>query len=150
MMLVPIMVSRLDKVFPHTIPIRKVDASGNVAQIGVYNAKRKVLELSGNGFPFLTSGTHALGHDDDLPWVFQDMAPSGFLGRLVSRAFPDLGLPTDSRIWRLAHTLATVLLSTTTMALLISPPFIRLLSIRYSNSWKKQNVLHGATWSLNS
>ncbi len=36
---------------------------------------------------------------DDLPWFLQDVRPSGFLGRLLPRRFPELELPTDIRLW---------------------------------------------------
>lgn len=35
----------------------------------------------------------------DLPWFLQDIRPSGFLGRLVPRRFPTLGLPADVDLW---------------------------------------------------
>ncbi len=43
---------------------------------------------------------------DDLPWFLNDLRPSGFLGRLVPRRHPDLGLPPDIRSWTSDHCLA--------------------------------------------
>lgn len=42
---------------------------------------------------------------DDLPWFLYDIAPAGFLGRLVPRRHPDLGLPADILLWSADHVL---------------------------------------------
>ena len=36
---------------------------------------------------------------EDLPWFLEDLRPSGYLGRLVPRRHPDLGVPADIRVW---------------------------------------------------
>lgn len=40
-----------------------------------------------------------------LPWFLEDLRPAGFLGRLVPRTQPDLGLPEDLRAWSNDHTI---------------------------------------------
>lgn len=40
---------------------------------------------------------------DDLPWFLNNARPSGFLGRLVPRRHPELGLPADIRFWSGDH-----------------------------------------------
>lgn len=40
---------------------------------------------------------------DDLPWFLQTARPSGFLGRLVPRRNPELGLPPDILLWSGDH-----------------------------------------------
>lgn len=35
----------------------------------------------------------------DLPYYLHELRPSGFLGRLVPRRHPELGLPADARLW---------------------------------------------------
>ncbi len=42
---------------------------------------------------------------DDLPWFLQGARPSGFLGRLVPQRHPELGLPSDIRMWSADHAL---------------------------------------------
>lgn len=42
---------------------------------------------------------------DDLPWFLHDLRPSGFLGRLLPRRHPELGLPPDIRLWSAEHVL---------------------------------------------
>jgi len=44
----------------------------------------------------------------DLPWVLQDLRPSGFLGRLVPLRHPDLDVPSDVRLWTADHVLRYV------------------------------------------
>lgn len=40
-----------------------------------------------------------------LPYFFEDLRPSGFLGRLVPRLYPDLGFPEDISLWTDDHCL---------------------------------------------
>ncbi|MDO8526773.1 MAG: type II toxin-antitoxin system HipA family toxin YjjJ [Deltaproteobacteria bacterium] len=42
---------------------------------------------------------------ESLPYFFEDLRPSGFLGRLVPRLHPDLKLPEDISIWTDDHCL---------------------------------------------
>lgn len=39
------------------------------------------------------------GFHPDLSWFLHDLRPAGFLGRLVPRQHPELGLPADPRDW---------------------------------------------------
>ncbi len=41
----------------------------------------------------------AAGFHPDLPWFLHDLRPAGFLGRLIPRQHPELGLPADPRDW---------------------------------------------------
>lgn len=79
------------------IPIRRVGRDAHVQLIGHYLPEPNVLRLVGPGFPLLGPGEHTV--EGDLPWVFQDMAPSGFLARRFAGWFPELRLGTDSRLW---------------------------------------------------
>ncbi|OGQ47712.1 MAG: hypothetical protein A3H42_06485 [Deltaproteobacteria bacterium RIFCSPLOWO2_02_FULL_46_8] len=42
---------------------------------------------------------------EGLPYFFEDLRPSGFLGRLIPRLHPDLGLPEDISLWTDDHCL---------------------------------------------
>lgn len=42
---------------------------------------------------------------EGLPYFLEDLRPSGFLGRLVPRLYPDLGLPEDISLWNDDHCL---------------------------------------------
>jgi len=42
---------------------------------------------------------------DDLPYFLHDLRPAGFLGRLIPRRHPELGLPEDIRYWSANHCL---------------------------------------------
>lgn len=51
---------------------------------------------------------HAAGSGtfhEGIPWFLLDLAPAGFLGRLVPRRHPDLDLPDDVRQWSDDHVL---------------------------------------------
>jgi serine/threonine protein kinase HipA of HipAB toxin-antitoxin module len=43
-----------------------------------------------------------------LPWFLQDARPSGFLGRLIPRRHPTLGLPPDIRLWSDDHVMTFI------------------------------------------
>lgn len=80
------------------LPIRRVNRSGGVDELGFYEPASKSLDLAAPGFPLLGPGVHV--HDGDLPWVFDEMAPSGFLARRFARWFPELRLREDRQLWR--------------------------------------------------
>jgi hypothetical protein len=82
---------------PTLFPIYRVRESGAVDRLGewVHAERRLVLELP--GFPFLAPGEHRL--ESDLPWVFWDMCPAGYLGRQYQRRLPDLALGPDPTRW---------------------------------------------------
>ena len=54
---------------------------------------------------YLESDFPVRGFYPDLPWVFHDLRPAGFLGRLVPRQHPELGLPPDIQLWSGDHVL---------------------------------------------
>lgn len=83
---------------PAPVKIRRVRADGGVDLIGRYDPSARVLEVTGEGFPLLRAGEHRV--EGDLPWVFFEMCPSGYLGRRFARAFAHLRLPSDASNWR--------------------------------------------------
>lgn len=42
---------------------------------------------------------------DDLPYFLNDLRPSGYLGRLIPKTYPDWGFPEDIRLWTAESTL---------------------------------------------
>ena len=67
-------------------PIAIVREDGALEELGRWMPAEHVLELDRPGFPFLAVGRHAI--EGDLPWLFWDMCPSGFLGRRFTQQFP--------------------------------------------------------------
>lgn len=86
-----------------TLPIRRVRADGGVDDVGVYDRARRVLVLTGPGYPLRQAGEYVV--DGDLPWMLQEMAPGGYMGRRFAQSFPELGVPKDPRLWRVEDTL---------------------------------------------
>lgn len=84
---------------PVDLFIVREDAS--VERLGEWHSAEKTLELVTGGFPFLGRGTHVI--EGDLPWLFWDMQPSGFMGARFIRAFPELRLPDQPRLWSAEH-----------------------------------------------
>jgi hypothetical protein len=80
-----------------SIPIRIVREDGRVERLGEWAAGQRTLRLERAGFPFLGPGEHQI--EGDLPWVFWDMTPSGFLGQVVQRSHPELGLQPNPALW---------------------------------------------------
>lgn len=79
------------------VPIHRVRADGGVDRLGEYDPARRALRLDAPGFPLAPPGEHPC--PGDLPWVFFDMLPSGFLGRRFAHAFAHLRLPVDASRW---------------------------------------------------
>jgi hypothetical protein len=79
------------------IPIRRVRRDGQVDELGEWRQATKELVLSGAGFPLTPPGTHHV--DGDLPWVFDEIAPSGFLATQFTQRHRDLQLPRERRLW---------------------------------------------------
>lgn len=75
-----------------------MNRSGAIDELGFYEHESKRLSLTARGLPLLGPGVHA--HEGDLPWVFDEMAPSGFLARRFARWYPELRLREDRQIWR--------------------------------------------------
>lgn len=79
------------------VAISRVTRDGQVERLGQWLHDERVLELERDGFPFLGPGRHQL--EGELPWIFWDMCPSGYLGRRLQRQQPQLRLPEDPRLW---------------------------------------------------
>jgi len=77
------------------VPVYRVDGAGDSVRVGA------LAHLAGGQFWFESSlGDKAATRlYADLPWWMQDLRPQGFLGRLLPRRFPGLGLPADIRLW---------------------------------------------------
>lgn len=88
------------------VPVARVLEDGSVERLGLWHDHARTLELVRSGFPFLGQGAHRF--ESRLPWIFTDMAPSGFLGARFSRAFPELRLPDRSRDWSDEHVLTAI------------------------------------------
>ncbi|MBL9037470.1 MAG: hypothetical protein JNG84_03040, partial [Archangium sp.] len=78
-----------------SVPLHIVREDGRVEHLGEWRPHTLVLERA--GFPFLDVGEHVI--EGDLPWIFWDMCPSGFIGRVYARALQGLRLPADPRTW---------------------------------------------------
>jgi len=76
------------------VPVFEIDQHGNARKLATLHA------VTPNGFYVeaheadIDSGFHA-----DLPYFIEELRPSGFLGRLVPLQHPELGFPTDVRMW---------------------------------------------------
>lgn len=88
------------------IPIRRIRTNGAVDLIGHYAHTERRLELAAPGFPLSGVGNHEV--DGDLPWVLEEMAPSGFLARRFSGWYAGLTLPVDRNLWTAQHVLSAV------------------------------------------
>lgn len=80
-----------------SVPIHQVRSDGSVRQIGEWIGSERRLELTAAGFPLLGPGSHVI--ESELPWVFWDMCPSGFLGRRFANVETELHLNADPRTW---------------------------------------------------
>ncbi|MBI1909524.1 MAG: type II toxin-antitoxin system HipA family toxin YjjJ [Deltaproteobacteria bacterium] len=82
------------------IPICLIDEQGTLSRIATLHP------ISPKGF-YLESHTETLSTKiyEHLPYFFEDLRPSGFLGRLVPRLYPELGFPNDISIWTDDHCL---------------------------------------------
>jgi len=89
-----------------SVPIRRVRRNGQVDDLGEWRPASKELVLQKAGFPLLPAGTHQT--DGDLPWVFDEIAPSGYLAREFSRRYPELRLPRDRNVWSAQQVLEVI------------------------------------------
>lgn len=82
------------------IPVSVVDKAGQHTVVATLHP------LSPQGF-YLESHTELFSSRlyERLPYFFEDLRPSGFLGRLVPRLYPDLGFPEDISLWTDDHCL---------------------------------------------
>ncbi len=79
-------------------PIFQILRSGAVRQIGEWRHDEKVLTLVEAGFPFQPPGEYRI--EGDLPWLFWDMMPSGYLGRKLQKQMPELNLSLHPNLLR--------------------------------------------------
>lgn len=88
------------------ISISRVTRNGQVERLGQWLPRERVLDLDREGFPLRGPGRHQL--EGELPWIFWDMCPSGYLGRRLQRKHPQLGLAEDPNEWTAEHVLHAV------------------------------------------
>lgn len=91
-----------------TVPIFQVLQDGTNRHLGEWRHEARTLVLVNSGFPLLGPGEHRLA--GELPWVFWDMCPAGFLGRAFQRQFPELSLQQEPRLWSSAECLRALTL----------------------------------------
>ena len=78
-------------------PVYRVDERGGVQELGMLEA------IERNGY-YMTDGAPRLrGLFEGTPYYLQDARPSGFLGRAVPSAFPELELPPRVIDWTDEH-----------------------------------------------
>jgi HipA-like C-terminal domain len=87
--------------FP-VLKIRRVTADGTAQDLGEYDHNHKRLTLGRHGYPLLGPGEHLV--NSSLPWVLEDMTPSGYIGRGIAMIAPP-ALPADPKLWRDEHRL---------------------------------------------
>jgi hypothetical protein len=82
------------------IPVFEIDEGGNARRLALLHA------VLPEGFyvEALSSGVVSRFHKD-LPYFLNDLRPAGFLGRLIPRRHPELGLPNDIQAWSANHCL---------------------------------------------
>jgi hypothetical protein len=83
------------------IPIRRVRRTGAVDELGEWRPESHRLVLHSNGFPLAPPGSRLI--EGELPWVFDELAPDGFLASRFSKMFPDLQLPAIRNLWTARH-----------------------------------------------
>jgi len=91
------------------IAISRVRTDGQVEPLGRWRHEQRTLELDREGFPFLGPGTYAL--EGELPWIFWDMCPSGYLGRRLQARLPALALSANPRDWTASDCLRALTLA---------------------------------------
>ncbi len=76
------------------IPVSSIDEKGTLGQVATLHP------ISPRGF-YLESHVETLStrYYKGLPYFFEDLRPSGFLGRLVPRLYLNLGFPEDINVW---------------------------------------------------
>lgn len=85
------------RIVSEEISIYRVTRTGSVERLGSWNHDARLLTLERDGYPLLRTGTHQM--EGDLPWLFWDMCPSGFLGARLAQRWPAAALPSDPRLW---------------------------------------------------
>ncbi len=87
-------------------PIYVVREDARLERLGEWVHREKLLRLEREGFPFLGVGEHRI--EGDLPWIFYDMAPSGYMGARFAKRFPELRLPERTQLWGAAEALRAI------------------------------------------
>lgn len=82
------------------VPIYEVEPAGTSRQLGRLHATGTRAFYFEGLVPEAPSG-----HFEDLPYFLYDLRPAGFLGRLIPRHHPALGLPADIQHWTADQTL---------------------------------------------
>ncbi len=86
-------------------PLFRVDELGAVNPVGTLHAVQHGFRLS--PVPAILKKDYGDGFFSDFPFMFADVRPQGFLGRVQSRQVAaSLGVPVDPREWTSAHILA--------------------------------------------
>lgn len=80
-----------------TVPVHVIRRDARIERLGEWRHEQRTLVLERPGFSFLGPGSHPL--EGDLPWVFWDMCPSGYMGRLLAERVPSLRLPPNPQWW---------------------------------------------------
>lgn len=82
------------------IPICCIDEKGTLNQVATLHP------IAPKGL-YLESHSETLSNKfyEHLPYLFEDLRPAGFLGRLVPRLHPELGFPHDISLWTDNHCL---------------------------------------------
>lgn len=88
------------------VPIRRVLSDGTVEALGSFRPRPPTLLLERPGYPLLAAGEHSV--EGDLPWVFDEVAPDGYLAARFTEWFPQLGLPKARSSWSAAQVLAAI------------------------------------------
>ncbi len=79
---------------PDRLPIYEVGEEGRSRRVAVLHA------VLPEGYYVETQSSDIVpAFHRDLPYFLHDLRPAGFLGRLVPRQHPELGLPADARLW---------------------------------------------------
>jgi hypothetical protein len=78
-------------------PVYRVDDTGAVHMLGTLEA------IESNSYYVTAGPARVRGTFDGIPYFLQDARPSGFLGRAVPNAFPDLELPARVVDWTDEH-----------------------------------------------
>lgn len=77
------------------VAVHRIDEHGKTSRLGTLHAAHP------RGFFFESSIGAGGGGDffEDLPYFLDDLRPNGFLGRLIPKRYPELGLPNDIDDW---------------------------------------------------
>jgi hypothetical protein len=80
-------------------PIFEINEEGQASLLGRLHA------LAGDQYWFAATAPQHSELSDGLPFFLQELWPQGFIGRTVSKRFPELGLPERINDWNDSHVL---------------------------------------------